>query len=148
MNIEVNLIFLIKPFFLHDQKAERKGLSVKQITQFFLDCESPTLRQKETKIESFSCGGAEIGGENNRENVNKMGTYSYISFQKKLIAYKDLMNRNTEAKRQFKLIKCYNCDKPANNSIMKHINSCPALSTKSYNCQRTGGHFSRYCKRR
>ena len=92
MNIEVNLIFLFKPLFLHDQKVERKGLLVKQITQIFLDCESLTLRQKETKIESLSCGGTEIGGENNRENVNKMGTYSYNSFQKKTIANKDSLN--------------------------------------------------------
>ena len=36
---ELNLIFLIKPFFLHDQKA-------KQITQLFLEGESPTLSTK------------------------------------------------------------------------------------------------------
>ena len=59
MNFKVNLIFLIKPFFLHDQKVVKKtkisweskellfkmkqktifitfkGLSIKQITQFF-----------------------------------------------------------------------------------------------------------------
>ena len=61
INFEVNLIFLIKPFFLHDRKVLRterpfkmkqkaffiifKGLSIKQITQFFLDGESQTLKQ-------------------------------------------------------------------------------------------------------
>ena len=60
----MNLIFLIKPFFLHEQKDKNlnilrtqrafkmkqkafftifKGLSLKQIKQFFLESESPTL---------------------------------------------------------------------------------------------------------
>ena len=46
MNFEVNLIFLIKPFFLHGQKSRFiifKGLSIKQITQIFVEGESPTL---------------------------------------------------------------------------------------------------------
>ena len=67
MNFEVNLIFLIKPFFLHDQKVVTKtlnilrrnrafqmklkalfiifkGLSIKQVKQGFLEGDSPTLR--------------------------------------------------------------------------------------------------------
>ena len=58
MNFEVDLIFLVKPFFLHDQKVvtktkiswERKELlrfkkhfSIKQKTQFFLEGEILTL---------------------------------------------------------------------------------------------------------
>ena len=50
INFEINLIFLIKPFFLCDQKVkikiwiswERKGLSLKKIKQIFLEAESPT----------------------------------------------------------------------------------------------------------
>ena len=68
MNFEVNLIFLIKPFFLHDQKIVTKnlnilrtkrafqmkqkaffiifkGFSIKQIKQVFLEGESPTLKK-------------------------------------------------------------------------------------------------------
>ena len=60
MNFEVNLIFSIKLFFLHDQKVTTKpkyleneksfffiifkGLSMKQIIQVFLEGESPTVR--------------------------------------------------------------------------------------------------------
>ena len=67
MAFEINLIFVIKPFFLHDQNVtikiliswERKellrsnkkhlfikfkGLSMKQITQFFSEGEGPTLK--------------------------------------------------------------------------------------------------------
>ena len=76
MNFEINLTFLIKPFFLHDQKVMIKldylqqkellrwnkkhffiifkGLSMKQITQIFLEGESPTLRNSETYAE---CSG-------------------------------------------------------------------------------------------
>ena len=63
MNFEVNFIFLFKPFFLHDQKVMTetlkilrkkrafnmsffitfKGLSMKQVTQFCLEGECPTL---------------------------------------------------------------------------------------------------------
>ena len=67
MNFEVNLIFLIKPFFVHDQSRDKKlnilrtkrgakinqktfsitfkGLSIKQITQIFLESESLTLSE-------------------------------------------------------------------------------------------------------
>ena len=52
MNFEVYLIFLIKPFFLHDQKVMKKNKSISMIfraineknnTVFFLQGESPTL---------------------------------------------------------------------------------------------------------
>ena len=63
MNFEVNFIFLFKPFFLHDQKVMTetwkilrkkrafnmsifitfKGLLMKQVTQFCLEGECPTL---------------------------------------------------------------------------------------------------------
>ena len=66
MNFKIKLIFLIKPFFLHDLKVTKteisserkellrwnkkaffiisKGFSIKQITHFFLEGESPTLK--------------------------------------------------------------------------------------------------------
>ena len=67
MNFEVNLVFLIKPFFLHDQNVVKKSsiswerkklfrrnkkhffiifeeLSIKQIQQIFLEGGSPTLK--------------------------------------------------------------------------------------------------------
>ena len=59
MNFEINLIFLIKSFFLHDQKVFIKellrwnkkhffiifeGLSMKQITQICLEGGSSTLK--------------------------------------------------------------------------------------------------------
>ena len=37
-------MFLIKQFFLYDQKVIFEGLSLKQIKQFFLEDESPTLK--------------------------------------------------------------------------------------------------------
>ena len=50
INFEINLIFLIKLFFLHDQKVNNKtffiifkGLSLQQIKQILLESESPTL---------------------------------------------------------------------------------------------------------
>ena len=59
MSFEINLIFLIKPFFLHDHKVmimqrifkmkskaffiNFKGILLKQITKIFLEGESPTL---------------------------------------------------------------------------------------------------------
>ena len=50
MNFEANVIFLIKPSFLHDRKMVAKtffiifrGFSSKQIRQTFLEGESPTL---------------------------------------------------------------------------------------------------------
>ena len=65
MNFEINLLFLIKPHFLHDQKVKAKieiswerkmvlgwnkaffiifkELWLKQIKQIFLESESPTL---------------------------------------------------------------------------------------------------------
>ena len=61
MNFEVNLIFQINPIFLYNQKVVTKtcilrtkrafwmkyeGLQIKQITQFSLEGESPTLNGK------------------------------------------------------------------------------------------------------
>ena len=61
MNFEVKLTFLINPIFLYNQKVKTKtfilrtkrafrmkyeGLQIKQITQFSLEGESPTLNGK------------------------------------------------------------------------------------------------------
>lgn len=90
------------------------------------------------KIESASCSGAEISGENS--DVYKLGTYSYRNTKDREIKqYKD------KKKPPSKSIQCYNCGNNVNGSIIKHKSSCPARNSKCYNCQITG-HFTKFCK--
>ena len=119
------------------------GLKDNEIRQEALksswDLES--LRKDGTKIESVSCGEAEISGEN--RDIFKLGPYSYRNMQ-------DRQNLNDQQHKRTKKstsnpMQCYNCGNNLNNSIIKHKSSCLARNSKCYNCQITL-HFRKFCK--
>ena len=45
INIEINLIFLMKPFFLHEQKVKTKRAFIEVNKTIFLEGESPTFNR-------------------------------------------------------------------------------------------------------
>ena len=102
LNFEIDLVFLIKPFFLHDQKVKTKiliscqqkepffiifeGLSLKQIIKKkILEGESPTLS---TSHPLFLTSKINLDGIPTKINENCMPTLHCISSLEKVLLWK------------------------------------------------------------